>query len=1159
MSTCDEIFQEIQKLQREIDELDKSRILFDRLASPKPDPDPIKIEGPDGNEVEIDVEQAFYRMSNDPENVEAWAQRAIGQRAKAAGAEGVFQNVDQLVRELGEYEAQKMLRIFQAATGDWEFYFPKDFEAITSKIDIDKTKELLISSAQQVGVDLNRGTLDRAIAVNLAPFQSILENHTRLQIMRDWSNTTLRVEIKRLTDEIKNTGVSTPRIKQQVLTKWKTAIFAQRALSIAKRRWGQMGKNLQAIGGKDLSKEIDTLYRETGIESKTDLVNNAEEIATSTIADFTSEDSLITKVVQAADRGVDGIKELEEIQAVLKIEGADPTIDLDAQWDATWRRYARASIKDTLFFAFKSQVINNWLQNKVVYAAEGVKSFAATTAELTGAPYRAFTQRNLPEIQGDLFTPHGTAFSRNFLKAVFESGRMHLRGHLVVDSMMKHTVKEIFQENFFEGKTPFGGSIDKVNNQVGMLSLEEQAKVGDSIMETPLRLEDVASLDNNSVVLASYKLHVGVKRFISGLIDKENKLPLFSALQMMQLVDHRIGKRAFLVKRHLDLTLEAARQNPTLKVDQWADIADTKISDELYQATPTKENITAYRKQYGLDKSVSDNDISEAIAMDKVGYPVLSNAAQQAAYSQSYGMRMQEDLPGVGLPGGQAVDNLVSRIRRNEIVDVAAIPVWKTASTSAVYNFILGNPLWSAARVSKAVYHGFKGTLTDDMVRHAYASSFTAAGMMSMFMLLDSQGQVVGNGPPPGTEAYSNWSQKLENEGKQPNSIFGIPWAFGNLPIVSTMFMYKDFMDAGKFATSNKYDRIEILDAFSMVLTGQLMRTPSFKLFHNLFDALNDTSGNAYRTLWETGAFAVSPLFTPSGPLRDLGAITGTSRSDLYRPSGSETPATREYIDKAWGPDHPITIANNWLREITYSMAPQISGLPTKEHTWLGRQIARPDGHIGEWLIGQPGLWHGEGSNKVEMILDQLQLLDPPSEILTQRIGDIPITPELTKLLNYNLGHVTADGYITDQDAAVSAFSDGSPRKILNFTAQQITITGAVQPQTIPLDVTNLLNRVTSGNTLREALAALFESTEWKDWERDSSLSINQETTRARIDQLPGPRVVKILIDFYRAKAIRETIESGHPDADLYRRRLEAAREFEAGQGVQDLPQLFGY
>ncbi len=1154
MAQCDKIFQEIKRLQESKAKLEAASSVLNKLSEVKKQkPDIFTARGVDGTQLRIDFDQWWDRVAGDPENAGKWAERAVGMRSKPDGAEGLFENVDQLVRNLGDQNAAELLTMLQKQTGDWEFYNEKDFNLITAKHDRKAFLQLVQKNLDDIGIRVKDGELDTVIAENVGPFLGILNNQAKLQIMADNMNVVLRKRIMEISDEIRRTGKApSVQMKRDTIKTWSSAIFAHRSLRVAKRRWGQMGQNWQRVAKENPALQ-DSLYRATGREAVEEGKQVAEEVLTATTEDLTSEGSLITQIIDAANKGPDGLKELKELQTTIKLDGVDPKMPLEEGWQHNWQRSARAAWKDNIFFSFSSQFKNNFLSQKLVYLAEGYKTAAGAAWELMDVPFSRFTQRKLglpPKmVQGDLFKPYGTQFHRNYFKANWDAARMALETHLRINEQMRLTYREIFDKYFFEGNTPFAGAVDNINNQRGMMTVEAQYRLAKHIINSPL---DWKKWD--LPMQARDKIYTGLKVFTNRQIEKATgvRLPVYSALQLFSAVDQRAGQRAYMVNRHFDLTLAAAKKRPDLDVTQWAEMADEQMTAQIYQEVPTKQNIQDYRKEFDVGREVSDDEISATIAMDRAGAPVQVLPEQVKAYKKSFAMRMQNPAP-----LGEPIEKLVRGVRNSAYGDVA-LPIWRSAASQTVWDVALGNPVFMGTKLANAVYHGVQGKLTTKMMVDAQSAALTFAGLWGLWYTLDSTGAIVGNGPPVGTPAYRSWRERLAAEGRVPNSIFGIPWNMGGLPVLNTLFLWSDFNKAWKDGSQNRFDEQYAAEAFLAVGTGQLMRMPGFKQFQMLLDVLDTGDVRQWERLVSFTGGAQFPITgTFSGVGRDIGAITGTSRSDLWHSKNPDSDG--RYEMSQWDEslqDHPLTKMNNWLKDRTYNVAPTISywlGQPKKEKTWLGQDITRPEFWSGKWLIGTPGMWNNPGEYLVERELDRLGMLMPPNEILNQQINDIPISTNLAKELNIAMGSVRADkdaAYSGDPDGKVSA-SDGSgiaQKLYKGFIGTEVDGTmgdpddfdGWFFTERNEVDVLPLIDAAVADRTLREALNYVLKSPEWEDWESKKATTTNVELNErppSQIKGLIGPWVLQEIKDFYKRKAIRLIGASTSPDALMYQKR----------------------
>ena len=1165
MSNCEEIFQKIQRLQKEVDELETSGRLLESLSSiNKKRPKGEKVPGTDGQDMEIDPDLWWARMSTDPDGVDPWVDRAVGQRKKAAGAEGVFENVEQLVNNMGEMNAKELLRLLQRQTGDWEFYNQKDFNLVTEKMGPKKLAQNISRLFADVNVDIAKSDINLLITENVGPFLGILNNQVKLAGYRDITLAVFRKELLNIADQLQAKGKVSVSDKRLLMKKWATAIFAHRSFSIAKRRWGQMGLNLQQLGKENPAK-IDSIYRTTGREAAKEVEEMAEDILTATTEDLVTEDSLIGQVITAIDKGKNGIDDLNSIQTTLKLNGVDPNMPIENGWKNNWEKLVRAGYKDSMFFATKSQGQQNWLAQKIVYVTEGTKSWSKVAMEMTDWPFKRFTQRNLTPEQKDLFTPYGTEFSRNYFKAMWDSGRMHLKSHMIVDRLMKQNLTEIFEENFFKGHTPFAGAIDRINNNRGMLSVDEQYALVEYSLKQPIHYNDwlLAAMEIRD------KSFNGTKHYVNGLIEKRTgkRLPVWSALQLMTAVDHRAGKRAYLAQRHIDLTLEAAKKNPTLDPEDWALIAEKQLDDQIYQITPTKKNIDDYRTEFDLSEVVSDDEIAAAIAMDRAGAPVLALPEQLKAYEKSFAMRMQKPLEGpefnigpkkVKMGIGEGIEETVQFVRDKRYGD-ALIPVWRSAAAQTVYDIALGNPYFMGGRFLNVIYHGFNGTLTTKMIADAHSAAITFAGIWAMFKTMDEQGLIEGNGPLPGSEDYQQWRAELAERGAVPNSIFGIPWNMGGLGVFNTLFLWKDWNDANKRADENNFDDMQrFSEALLTVGAGQLMRMPGLKQFQMMMDAFTQGEKSAwFKLAGFLGAAQIPPFGYFSGSGRTIEGMTGTSRTDLWRPRSVENDETRFNTNQVWTTtetkDSPIEKMHDLLKNMAYGASPIVAstiGVPKKQYTWLGRSIGRPDGHIGKWLIGQPGLW-GEGLNEVEKTLDHLGMLDTPKVLMTQRVDfentSIPIDTDIAKKINYQLGHFKPENYSDNEHRNISGVNEktGIAYKFITI-AKGRDADDPTSEETFRLDVLELLDEAVSGRTVREAMNYVINSNLFKQWESQTDSrtgnSIYVDRTKAYQRTQPGAKILKEIKRFYVENA-KATVLNNDPLAEKFRARRQALIE----------------
>ena len=269
-------------------------------------------------------------------------------------------------------------------------------------------------------------------------------------------------------------------------------------------------------------------------------------------------------------------------------------------------------------------------------------------------------------------TPLATGFFREALRDQIQGSKIAVRAALVANDAIKQAWSETLQRSFLGGDTPFAGNVDAFSRS-GQLSIPEQYKVAKSVFEEPVAWKDPVRLP----MQIRNKMHWGLKILGNKAVRKATgiELPVTSSLQMMSAVDQRAGLRNFMTIRVNDLMIEQAAINPEGTLDDWAAAASAQLDDQLYQATPTKQNIADARVQFNLSpEELTDDQVAEYIAGSKVGMPVLVSPDQLKASSSAIAMRMQNKID---TPVARQIDQAVGAIRQTEWGD-SAVAFWRS-------------------------------------------------------------------------------------------------------------------------------------------------------------------------------------------------------------------------------------------------------------------------------------------------------------------------------------------------------------------------------------------------------------------------------------------------------------------------------------------------
>lgn len=1142
MSNCDEIFQQIQALEA------KKRGLSDALATldqiEEPDAvDRFVFRGKDGQSYEASFDEIFNQVSRNPLATKAFAEMAAQNRLKPVGAEGQFENFSQLVDRMGLDRAADLGALLTRFTGDWEKVNPNDFYRTIAVSDPEQFKSRVAKAFDEAGIAISEDRLAQMISTNVAPFLDIVSKQDKLRVLGAVTRNNVIQKIQVMADQIAETGVRPTReAKAAFMRDYYTAIYAHRSERIASRRSGQLLQNYQRVIDEDAGAS-ESLFRTTAVEAKAEAAQLAKEVITMQPDELVQEGSFAKRVIEAADKGAAGGPELQELIDTAKRSGVDNSDGFDADWERTWKRNARAAYKDSILFSPRSQTLSNYLSQKIVYLTEGYRRMTGQNAwQLYGARQRG---EQMARLEGDpeamatklkepvYINPLATGFFRDALKAQLDGSRIAVEAGLKAHAVIKQTWGESLQRHFMEGDTPFAGNLDNFIAK-GQMPIEDQYRAAQEVLDEPW--------DKSRFLFQMRdKLHVALKLTANQKIYEATgqKLPVYSALQMMGAVDQRMGIRTYMTQRANDLMLEQAAKFPERTLKEWSEAVDQELYEQIYRADPSPAQIEAARLEFdmpkpsqgadGLVDGFTDDEVAAFIASEKLGYPVQVTAEQLKARDISVQLRMQQRRT-EGLPG--VIDNAVSRARQGEMGDVM-VSFWRAPFNQLIWDLTLaGSPASSVYKVAKASGKMVQGKLTPELAAEAQSATVIALSMMGMFLMLRQSGAVTGNGPVD-PAARKQWVERLNAEGKVPNSVFNIPFNLGGVPVLNSLFLMTDAADVIEQGQVSKHDQHFVFEGLLQLTAGQIMRTPGFRQIQMLYDALANGSANVWEKLGRWSAFMANGQLNPaSGGERLMEWATGTQWQNL-------TPPNRSSVDERYAldqlpEDHPLKSIQETLRSYIYMSNPGIAhwmGLRVKEKTWLGRDVLRPDGIFrGEWPVGVPGVWgFNAGEYRVERKLEELGMLNPPAAVMLGKSSSgVPLIPDAIEEINDALGAVKPSlPYSRDARHGGTVVWRGPEATIVRNGRE-------VPAGRVMVDLTRLVDEATQGRTVREALDYVLTSSQWSNWDKDPRYTTNpkvRDMTKEMRRNQPGAYLLQKIKDYYADLAESAFMESGTPAA----------------------------
>lgn len=1150
-NNCDDVFQQIQALQQQRQALIESQNVLQSTDPPEGGDGPP--QGPkemdparrwlisdkatgrtyEANMAELDK---IRQSLSDGDYADLVAGR-VDAREKPLGREGQFTNFAQLVDRMGVDNAQQAGELIQAVTGRWEGQVPGDYQRAIAVNDKQALLQRVANSYAEAGIRVELDTLSQGIAKDAAPFMSILDKQANLQVFNAVARDNLLKAMDAVQEEIKATGLPpSAETKQAFMDAAAKAVFAERSAAISRRVSGQL---LQQLKG-DFSQApglVGKAFRE-------ELQKEAEKLFSGE-SKLITEGSLAGRVVEAADLGADGLKDLKDLADTVRAEGISPTNTLDQDWKNNWRRQARAFYKDSMLFNLNTQFVSNYISNKAAYWMEGYRAGWTNTFRLPNT--------GTPDLLG-------------FLKKPMQGHRIALTAKLITDDVVRMAVRDalgdampegflanaraswqqLIQKGVMEGRNPFAdpeAGVD-IDSQSGRSSsVEEQYRLANKVLygesgkpSDPSNPAGSAMLNiANEIKLNPAELpfilrdrvHLSTKIVANHLIEgaiklttgKEVQLPLTGALQTLAAVDSRTGLRVYAAVRANDLLMQTFKDQPDIKKLSWEERTAQvrkQMDDELYKATPSKTQIDSYRDQFGMPDEISDEEIAAKIAAKHVGAPVLDTPDRAYAYHVSRYARMQ--LPPT-IPILKDLDEWVQKSRQNSYVD-AVLPFWRSGASSMAY--VAENMTPPIVDTARMVF-GKVDEMTKAKTMASWMVFTTWAGMF--LGLREGLHAITSSAPGSSKEEREQWKRRYA-----PNTFFGVP-GLGQLPIISVFQTMNDVAEAVEQGAISRYDQKGIFYGLYQVFTGQLYRTAGFGQFRTINDALMSQNPKQF---WRAVGFIANGQINPgSGVFRQIERLGGLGSDARIEPR-YENPADLMLRDRA--EDLPTASILDRIREKLYYVQPMFSNQPLKEKDYLGRDVRTPEGWFQrEWPTGWPGVYDAAVHNQ----LLEIGMLQPPGPLMTGRLDGVPMGSDLEKEYNGHVGSVVGGSIARDPRFAGKLTWQG--RSVVMMPS------GRERTQTTKVPMGRFMSGLTDGATLHEALNRLFTSSTWEAWQGDPSTTLTPskagggDAPKSELLKRPGAKVVRLLHEYYGALAA-DQVEVSDSEAAANWRELRQAR-----------------
>jgi len=1005
----------------------------------------------------------------------------------------------------------------------------------------------------------------RSIANATAGFRNVIEDATVVRYIFTESQTAYADAVSNALDFVKaNPGSAVdPAVKRKLFNHFKVAFQSSRHYNYVRGAWGRLGQVLQGRSLSDMIMEF----------TDPDVISAVDEISTAqrgsgamTVIDESgqltpeaiNESQSISSVLKALDKvQTDPAAAAEQLEIALtniRLTGADPRMLTAAELANNRARNFNLLTKDSQLFNERSNALN----------------FGSNKIMAIFGPWRSFF-----EDAGEFIETYGTLST----KPSTQAWMANWESVKYAFSATRDAHKELFMDVFARGRAMYGNNVDTYGKR--MRPVEELVQDYEDMLRGGFDRRFSAELNEKGNVpsagnralrrglsLINPERHArwaqaSMRLYFYEMTGKE--FFLRPGLRTMGAFDNVMGFYSTAYRLRHDLEMKARKggkqmnfadaEDPQRAMDEWI---EGELQKAFYSAQPTEAEIKAYRRESGLitQELADDQEIADLILSERVSRKYQVPKGQQGPEGPvSYsGMvpgantrnasEFSEEMRFTSLPGEPGSNvrkafNTVNQLRNSMPWIDSTVPYFTAPMSGAALTLELTG-------ISPAIKLA-ASTGTKAQRRRNWATLAMAGQIFGMYSALSLGGLVIGNGPID-PKRRQQWLTKLRSEGKKPNSIAGVQLQ-GGFPIIDNFFILEDLRENLGLAAASRFDQIKFVEAAVGVFTGYLSRASALGQVQQLMEVVYGNPYQQSRAGNVAGFFAAGRGYffgLPSGPMRSLERASNSSQNQLYR---DEEFTEEDY--EIFGRDQ-MEIWERTLRDFAYNytgLAGAFGGA-YKDKDWLGTDIRLPWGM--DFATYAKNRFfpaeHPEGDRKVYQHLYDLDMLDPPEELISRRLRGVPMTDDLQKLWNDTYGEMK--GGI---DPSILVQENYTVKLPLYDVTDESGVRIEGSDNLFSINMALFLGKHIEGKTPIEAMRSLINSPMYQAMEDAEETSTRIDQTPASKRKKPAALMVNALKRYYAELTTAQMLNMEEPPefVEQWRERVQLRNAFDA-QGALD-------
>jgi len=968
----------------------------------------------------------------------------------------------------------------------------------------------------------------RSIANATEGFRTVIDDATVVRYINDTAQSAYGDAADEVLAFVRaNPGTAVDgQVKRKLFNHFKVAFQAARHYNYVRGAWGRLGQVLQGRSVTDsimefndpdvLSavEEISTAQRGSGAMT---VINESAELTPEALNESDSISELFRAIDKAQTDPGAAVEQLELAVKNIRLTGADPRMMTAEEMRNARARNFNALTKDSQLFNERTNALN--IGSNAIMAIYG--------------PARRYFEdvMEFQEIFGTRsIKPWQQAWEANFNAVKYSV------------NVTRDAGKTLFMDTFARGINMYGSNVDTYGRK--MRPVPELVKDYEDMLKGGFDRKFSAELNEKDGNISAS----GNRAFRRGLslINPErharfakaayrlfmynktgNSWFLRPGFRTMGAVDNVKGYYATMYKLRHDLEVEARKggkqmnfeeaENPQRAMDEWI---EGELQKAMFSAEPTEADIIAYRKQTGLltQELADDETIAIEIMRNRISRQYQVPAGEQgpsggdvmysglipseltrSASEFSEEMRFTS-LPGEPKSGVRKTFNALNSVRNSAPWIESAAPYFTAPLSGAALTTELTG---ISPAIRLAVTTG-----TAKQIRRNKATLAMAGFVYAMWAPLSMSGLIVDNGPLD-PKRRQQWKLKLKREGKEPNSIAGIPM-MGGFPIIENFLLLEGFKNEMQRAAVSRFDQLKFVEAIVGTFAGYLARASALGQVQQIMEVVY---GNPYQQsrLGNLAGFFASGrgylLGIPSGPMRSLERASESSQSNLYRDE-EWTEDDYEMFDR-----DQMETWESTLRDFAYNytgLAGAFGG-QYKDKDWLGFDIRFPWGmDFLTYVKHRFTPMEHPDSEKVYQHLYDLDMLDPPTELISRRLRGVPMSDDLQKLWNDSYGEIK--GEIDPTEIVQEVFTVKLP---LFDVTDKTGVRQKGSTNIVEIDMAKFLGQFTTGNTPYEALRALINSDVYQKMEDAEAISTRVDRPAAEKRKKPAALMVNAIKRYY--------------------------------------------